>query len=111
MIGGMVIEVCQVPMHPEHIFINCVESVLKRNAKQCGVYVPCTVVSLRVEVGDHIWWQSGFVYWTPAAIRRDANKVVSGVDYDVRIPRIGPTCNSNPQWRAYVDRVAKKNRR
>jgi hypothetical protein len=44
----------------------------------------------RVEIGlgDSFWWQCGSCMWTPAA-NRNRPDVRSGVDYDIRLNKIG----------------------
>lgn len=50
-----------------------------------------------IQVGDSIWWQCGYCYWTPKA---NAGKVCCdhehhyscqrrGIDYDIKLPKIG----------------------
>lgn len=39
-------------------------------------------------IGDSFWWQSGTCYWTPKANRTKPNGR-SGVDYDIRLKKLG----------------------
>lgn len=111
MVGGVVIEVCQVPGHPDELYVNCIETLQSRQAAQCAVHVPRTTVSERIEIGDSLWWQSGHVMWTPAGVNQNIAGVVCGVDYDVRIPKLGYTNSKDPVWRHAVSRQALANRR
>ena len=42
-----------------------------------------------IEVGDRIWWQAGHVYWTPRKNHVHIGPRKGGVDYDIRLPKIG----------------------
>lgn len=44
-------------------------------------------IKVEIKLGDWVWWQSGFCYWTPGGkYSRSAN---CGVEFDIKIPKIG----------------------
>lgn len=88
MVGGTVIEIIQLS---DKIWINCQEDNYKH---KCAIYVVNSETSRKIKTGDMVWWQSGWALWTPEANRgdkrpEDAPKQKGGIDYDIRIPRIG----------------------
>jgi len=64
MIGGMVIECCEVPGRPDVLFVNVADRPYSK-LETCGVLVEKNENSLKIQIGDSLWWQSGSCYWTP----------------------------------------------
>lgn len=90
MIGGTVVETM---ILRDRVWVNTVDNNEKCNDK-CAIYVERNENSERIKPGDSLWWQSGSAMWTPFANRgsnrpKDAPQQRGGVDYDIRIPRIG----------------------
>ena len=89
MIGGTVIEVSESKKRPEIVFVDCRE---KRSKSTCAIYVEKNANSLAIEVGDSVWWQGRLAMWTPkrnATGKKEDDKMICGVDYDIQIRRIG----------------------
>lgn len=77
----------------DKIYINCEE---ENSTSQCAIHVERNNKSLLIKPGDSVWWQGPFAMWTPYENRSgpcDHQHHYSckhvGVDYDIRIPRIG----------------------
>lgn len=91
MVGGKVIEIADVPGRPEAIYVD-----VRDKNDTCAILVERNENSERIQIGDSLWWQSGYAMWTP---QENADKTCDhehhyscqrcGVDYDIRIPRIG----------------------
>lgn len=85
MIGGTVLEVCNVPNRPEVIFVNVGDRPYSF-LETCGVLVENNEKSQGIEIGDSLWWQSGHCYWTPMDRRESDIKIkkvgYSGVTFD-----------------------------
>jgi len=92
MIGGIVIETV---IQPKRIWVNTVESSERCNSK-CAIYVERNDKSERIRPGDSLWWQGGSAMWTPYENKSKPN-LKGGVDYDIRIPRIGFSGASKPE--------------
>jgi hypothetical protein len=64
-----------------------------KNPQTCCVYTDevnqRTGERVEIQVGDAIWWQSGSCMWTPASNRRVGSSGEGGVDYDIRLTKIG----------------------
>lgn len=77
MVGGIIIDI--VKINDAKWWLNCVETGLGSGAGKntCAIYVD--PLNARIEVGDSLWWQGSYAYWTRA----------DGVSTDVRLPRIG----------------------
>lgn len=75
MVGGIVIEVAWRGAD-DRVFMDCRST---RYRDTCAIYVERNADSEQIEVGDRIWWQGGFAFWTPS----DESRV------EVRIPRRG----------------------
>lgn len=84
MVGGTVVEICNVPGQPDVYHIDVVDG-----RDKCGVRAAVTPESDRIQIGDSVWWQCGFVYWTPQRRPGEARGPRGGVDYDIKIPKIG----------------------
>jgi len=60
-----------------------------------AVNVPDNEETRRIQPGDSMWWQSDSCYWTPRANRAGLGR--SGIDYDLRIKRIGYSYRPTPE--------------
>lgn len=95
MVGGTIIEVSEVAGRPEVLFVDCRDRTYSKDT--CAIFVERNTESERIEIGDQLWWQGSNAYWTPQANRKPACNhrehddcgSRSGVDYDIRIPRVG----------------------
>lgn len=90
MIGGTVVEVIELA---DRVWVNVVED-REGSDTHCAVYVEKNDKSAIIKPGDALWWQSGSAMWTPYANRGSVRGPAApvqrgGVDYDIRIPRIG----------------------
>ncbi len=88
MIGGIVLEVCNVPGRDDVLFVEVGErpySVLQKS----GVLVENNANAKKIEIGDSLWWQSGMCMWTPQDNRavQGAKILKGGIDYDIQIPK------------------------
>lgn len=93
MVGGTVIEVCDHPSIRNRIYVNVADRPHGR-IEECAVYLESTDQSRQIQIGDALWWQGSFAMWTPVRNRvsgEEAKKrnLRCGIDYDIRIPRIG----------------------
>lgn len=89
MVGGTVIEVCDAEHTKDAIYVDCADWVKgRRHPETCAIYVVRSPDSEKIQVGDSLWWQGEWAYWTPAA-NRSAKGSKAGVDYDIKIERIG----------------------
>lgn len=95
MIGGVVIEVIQLP---DKTWINCEET---DSTLKCAIYVERSRRSETIRMGDSLWWQSRNAYWTPYEYRqrrrRGESQGKAGVDYDLRLRRIGYSGVKRPE--------------
>lgn len=84
MIGGKVIEVCDVPKRQDVLFVNVADRPYSK-IETCGVLVENNATSRKIEIGDSLWWQCGVCYWT----RQDkvGHNGKTGVDFDIPIPK------------------------
>lgn len=86
MVGGKVIEVCNVPGRNGVLFVNCADRPYKK-IETCAILVEDNETSQKIQVGDSLWWQGWWAMWTPqASVSKDNAKC--GVDYDIRIPKV-----------------------
>ena len=66
MVGGRVIEVCEIPGKPDRLWLNCADYQPNRSHPDtCSVLVERNADSELIQIGDKVWWQSGVVRWTP----------------------------------------------
>ncbi len=98
MIGGIVTETITLS---NRVWINTVERD-ERLTGHCAIFVERNSNSEQIKPGDSVWWQSGSAMWTPYANcglnrSKDAPHQRGGVDYDIRIPRIGFSGVSRPE--------------
>lgn len=95
MVGGTVVEVCEVPGRPDVLFVDCADMPRGRTRPDtCAVHVERSATSERIDVGDGLWWQGSLAYWTPLGMRMSQEEHEtaghrSGVDYDIPINRVG----------------------
>lgn len=93
MVGGIVVEVCDMPreeLQPDRLYVDVVERAHPHAKKldRLAIAVVKNETSLQIEVGDAVWWQGEYVYWTPQPNRHtDRARLKCGVDYDIPIPR------------------------
>ena len=66
MVGGVVIEVAEVKERPDVLYVDCRGRGTERSTT-CAIFVEKNETSLKIQIGDKFWWQSGTAYWTPAA--------------------------------------------
>lgn len=64
MVGGHVLEVCNVPGRPDVLFVNVGDRPYKK-LETCGVLCENNETSQKIEIGDSFWWQGAFCYWSP----------------------------------------------
>ena len=91
-VGGRVVETLQAA---DRVWINTRETGY---STECAVYVERTPAALSVEVGDSLWWQGGFAFWTPR--RRSLGMKPPFVDKELK--RIGCSGISRNQAMEYA---------
>jgi len=102
MVGGIVVEVCDMPREegePDRLYVDVVERPYPHAKKleSLAIAVVKNEHSLQIEVGDALWWQGDNAYWTPQPNRRtDQAKLKCGVDYDIPIRRTSYSGISHP---------------
>jgi hypothetical protein len=90
MVGGKVVEVCDVPEMPERLFVDVADMPYGK-VERCAIYVEKSEQSQRIQIGDSIWWQGRNAYWTPQCGTQGE---------DIPIPRIGYSGVKHPRdWR------------
>ena len=98
MVGGTVIETIELY---DRVWINVKDD--RDLSPNCAIYVEKDDKARCVSEGDAIWWQSGYAMWTPAcnqqkkksAHHHDNCLARCGVDYDIKLKRIG--CSGAPR--------------
>ena len=99
MVGGTVIEVVDLATK---VYVNCADRPRgRKKADECAIYVERTPEAEKIEIGDSIWWQGGYAFWTPAPNRlseaeADALRLKRGSDFDISIPRRGYSGVNHP---------------
>jgi hypothetical protein len=88
MVGGIVIEVCDIPDRPGVLYVDCAERPYSK-IQTCAIHVEKNATSDQITVGDSVWWQGRIAYWTPQAVRATPAGKRDGKDYDIPIPRVG----------------------
>lgn len=83
MVGGIVIEAAE---RDGRIYIDCQDRSSKDTS---AIWLEKNETSLRIRMGDSIWWQGDQAMWTPEIVDSTAAGMVCGVHYDIKIPRIG----------------------
>lgn len=95
MVGGIVIEVSEVKGEPDILYVDCADRTTRRGKPDtCAICVQKNATSERIQIGDSLWWQGGWAMWTPKENRLTEERSTRaghkcGVDYDIRIPRVG----------------------
>lgn len=84
--GGIVIEVCKHPTDRHILYVNCIDAMFNRQAES-AIYIENNANSDNIQIGDLMWWQGNYAYWTPQANR--CKREGKGVQYDIEIPQIG----------------------
>lgn len=80
-VGGLIIDIVEI--HPHRWWVNTIDRYDLQHSgddpqqRTCAVYVDPQREPLKV--GDQLWWQSSFCFWTPADNSRK----------DVRLMKIG----------------------
>lgn len=95
MVGGEVIDVVRCL---DRVWVNTIEP--QRPNQPCAIYVERNEASERIQPGDALWWQGRYAMWTPAENRVPMGSRPDhrgGIDYDVRIPRVGYSGVSEPK--------------
>jgi hypothetical protein len=92
-IGGTVSEVVWLE---DRIWVEVVDPSESGRGDLCAIYVRRCTVSEEIKVGDSLWWQGGYAYWTPFREKLKAH-MRSGFDYDLRIPKIGYSGVARPE--------------
>ena len=85
MVGGTVLEVCDVPNRPDVLFVNVGDKPYTK-LETCGVLVENNHNAREIQLGDSLWWQGEFCYWTPQDKSTHdvpiAKRSYSGVTYE-----------------------------
>ena len=106
MVGGTVIEVCDVPGKPDVLFVDCADMPKgRRKPDTCAVLLQRCAESEAIKLGDCVWWQGRYAYWTPVKNRvcaKEAKRrhLTGGLDYDIKIERIGYSGVEHPSRQA-----------
>jgi hypothetical protein len=82
MVGGIVAN----SIHDEEKEIVNIEVASKRYSDTCRIKVEMNNKSRSVSVGDTVWWQGDFVYWTP--YKKRSNNMPTGPE-DIKLKRVG----------------------
>lgn len=102
MVGGTVIEVCNAEHRTDAIYVDTADKPAGRTkADTCAIYVERTPESEKIEIGDGLWWQGEWAYWTPQKNRKPGGEC--GVDFDIKIQRIGYSGVTLPSRRKETD--------
>ena len=86
MVGGTVVEVCELPDRVGCLFVDVVDPAYPK--QHCGIVVQQTLAAECIDIGDQIWWQSGTAYWTPQATYQ-LSSLATHKETDIPIPKIG----------------------
>lgn len=99
MVGGKVIEVSECRSRPDVIFVDCADRPHGR-IETCAILVEKNVDSQKIQIGDSVWWQGQFAMWTPQRNRqREEKDMKCGIDFDIKIPRVGFSGVTHPDRR------------
>lgn len=71
---------------PGKVWVDCVE---QNSTSKCAVYCERNENSEAIRPGDSFWWQCGYCMWTPYLHTKAKRGSKGGLDYDIRIPKIG----------------------
>lgn len=84
-VGGTIVDIVEVS--PEKWWIDTIDkSDLMHGGRTCAVY--CDPRPERLQVGDALWWQGGYCFWTPR-VEPDGRS-------DVKLRKIGFSGVSHP---------------
>ena len=98
MVGGNVKEVL---VGTDKVWINCQD----KYGDTCAIYVRRDVKSELVTPGDSVWWHGIWAMWTPKSRKgtptcnhrgHDNCKSKCGIDYDIKLIRVGFSGVSRP---------------
>jgi len=78
MVGGIVIEVVT---QEGRIFVDCRD---RKRKDTCGVFIERNRESEQIDIGDSIWWQGHYVYWTPQSSERRKQYI----DCDIKFKKL-----------------------
>ena len=84
MVGGSVIEVRPMKAHGsgrDVIRLWCLDAT-NGGRDECAVYT--APADKLPAVGDQVWWQGGFIYWTPAGRHEERKLPKIGNSFDPR---------------------------
>lgn len=97
---GLITEVCELKDRPSAISIEVAMvpwDKTRASIRKAEILIERDEQSLKIEVGDYVWWDRAKAYWTPAKNMR-ANMIEfaqsgmkSRVHFDIPIPRV--ICN------------------
>jgi len=99
--GGIVVEVAECRSKSGLIYVDCRER--RFGLESAGVLLVRNEDSLRIDIGDALWWMGQTAYWTPCEISLAltvAHK--KGVDFDIPIRKVGPGGVEYPDQRKEV---------
>lgn len=87
MVGGKVIEVCDVPEMPERLFVDVADRPYGK-VETCAIYVENNETSMSIAIGDSLWWQGRTAYWTPQDHMQGTDIPIRRIGYSgVKHPR------------------------
>lgn len=95
MVGGTVIEVAEIKGRIGVLFIDCADMPTGRAKPDfCATLIELDDVSSGIKFGDSLWWQGPHAMWTPkknllSAEERSKKGHRSGVEYDIKLKRVG----------------------
>lgn len=84
-VGGTIVDLVRV--RPDKVWVNTIDtSDLMHGGHTCAVY--CDPQGESLQVGDSLWWQGGWCFWTPH-VQPDGRS-------DVKLPKIGYSGVNHP---------------
>lgn len=89
------------------LFVSVVDEKCHIASNKHVIYIERNEDSLRMKVGDFLWWDDEYVMWTPkeSKDRYDNGHLIEhGVDYDIKISKVGKTSMREP---ADIDKSCK----
>lgn len=95
MVGGKVLEVCDDPIDPSRVYVQVYDRPYSK-IETCAIYVLKNPDSQRIEIGDRVWWQERYAYWTPQDARTVDEYGMQGIDFDIKILRFGSSGVPHP---------------
>ena len=70
MVGGVVIEII---LLADRVWIDCRDRA--HTCSTCAIYVERNADSEAIRVGDSVWWQGTFAFWTPTSHEFEDRKI------------------------------------